>query len=241
MRLPLLEFLQQASKDIIDDIPFGIHSTWNKPIPHPDVPNGGIFLAFRTKDKHFWHFYPRIDGFISLDPAKLISDKRTIFNWLKCKESDFLKPDELSPVEFDKHIFSVLEQAVSNLMAFFEKQKTAKNIKQKMSKLLQNIHHALTQADLSQNETIDEEAKERVLKVITTVNYRSYERDIKGIWENFKNHKNVSLLVNGLDEYFVESDQYAELEDEQNIRPVEIIQRKDIKLICYQWFKPEVK
>ena len=241
MRLPLLEFLQQASKDIIDDIPFGIHSTWNKPIPHPDVPNGGIFLAFRTKDKHFWHFYPRIDGFISLDPAKLISDKRTIFNWLKCKESDFLKPDELSPVEFDKHIFYVLEQAVGNLMAFFEKQKTAKNIKQKMSKLLQNIHHALTQADLSQNETIDEEAKERVLKVITTVNYRSYERDIKGIWENFKNHKNVSLLVNGLDEYFVESDQYAELEDEQNIRPVEIIQRKDIKLICYQWFKPEVK
>ena len=42
-----------------------------------------------------------------------------------------------------------------------------------------------------------------------------------------------------LDEYFVDTDQYEELEDEKDIRPVEIIQQKDIKLICYQWFKPD--
>ncbi|MCC5600891.1 hypothetical protein LC586_17105 [Nostoc sp. CHAB 5714] len=239
MRLPLLEFLQQASKELIDDIPFGIHSTWNKPIPHPNVPDGGIFFAFRVQDKHFWHFYPRIDNAISLDPNRLISDKRTIFNWLKCQSSDFPKPDELPPVEFDNRIFPVLERAIGNLFTSFQQQQTAKGIKPQMSKLLQNIHHALTQPDLFQSEPIDEETKERVLKVITTVNSRSYERDIKAVWENFKQHKNINLLIFELDEYFVDTDQYEELADDQDIRPIEIIQQKDIKLICYEWFKPD--
>jgi superfamily II DNA or RNA helicase len=241
MRLPLLEFLQQASKELIDDIPFGIHSTWNKPIPHPNVPDGGIFFAFRVQDKHFWHFYPRIDNAISLDPNRLISDKRTIFNWLKCQSSDFPKPDELPPVQFDNRIFSVLERAIGNLLNSFQQQQTAKGIKPQMPKLLQSIHHALTQPDLFQSEPIDEEAKERVLKVITTVNSRSYERDIKAVWENFKQHKNVSLLISELDEYFVDTDQYEELADDQDIRPVDIIQQKDIKLICYEWFKPDTR
>lgn len=241
MRLPLLEFLQQASKELIEDIPFGIHSTWNKPVPHPDTPDGGIFFAFRVNDKHFWHFYPRIQGAISLDPSRLISDKRTIFNWLKCQASDFPNPEHLAPVPFDNQIFSVLDRAVGNLLISFQKQQTAKGIKQQMSKLLQSIYHALTQPDLFQNEPIpiDEEAKERVLKVIATVNYRSYERDVKAFWEAFKTHKNVSLLISELDEYFVDTDQYEELADEQDIRPIEIIQQKDIKLICYQWFKPD--
>lgn len=39
-----------------------------------------------------------------------------------------------------------------------------------------------------------------------------------------------------LDEYFVDTDQYADMEEEQDMRPVEIIQQKDIQLICYQWF-----
>ena len=150
MRLPLLEFLQQASKEIIDDIPFGIHSTSNKPIAHPDVPNGGIFLAFRVNDKHFWHFYPRINNTISLEATKLISDKRAIFNWLKCKELDFPNPDDLPLVEFDNEIFKVLEGAINNLMTFFQRQQTAKSIKPKMPKLLLQIYQALTQTNLLQ-------------------------------------------------------------------------------------------
>jgi len=242
MRLPLLEFLQQASKELIEDIPFGIHSTWNKPVPHPDTPDGGIFFAFRANDKHFWHFYPRIQGAISLDQSKLISDKRTIFNWLKCQASDFPNPDELLPIPFDNQIFPVLDRAVSNLLASFQKQQTATGIKPQMTKLLQSIHHAITNPEISgfsQSEVVDEQARERVLKVITTVNSRSYERDVKAIWEKFKSHKDISLLVSELDEYFVDSDQYEELTDDQDIRPIEIIEQKDIKLICYQWFKPD--
>ncbi|MEA5578686.1 SNF2-related protein [Anabaena sp. UHCC 0451] len=243
MRLPLLEFLQQASKELIEDIPFGIHSTSTKNITHPDINDGGIFFAFRTGDKNFWHFYPRIQGVISLDPSRLISDKRTIFNWLKCQESDFPNPDELLPVPFDNRIFGVLDRAVNNLLTSLQKQQTAKGFKPAMTKLLQSIYHAITNPDsipdVIQSEPIEEEVKQQVLKVITTVNYRSYERDVRKIWESFKSHKDISLLISELDNYFVESDQYEELTDDQDIRPAEIIEQKDIKLICYQWFKPD--
>jgi SpoVK/Ycf46/Vps4 family AAA+-type ATPase len=242
MRLPLLEFLQQASKELIEDIPFGIHSTSTKNITHPDINDGGIFFAFRAGDKNFWHFYPRIQGAISLDPSRLISDKRTIFNWLKCQESDFPNPDELLPVPFDNKIFAVLDRAVNNLLTSLQKQQTAKGFKPAMTKLLQSIYHAITNPDsvpdVIQSEPIEEEVKQQVLKVITTVNYRSYERDVRKIWDRFKSHKDISLLISELDNYFVESDQYEDVTDDQDIRPAEIIEAKDIKLICYQWFKP---
>lgn len=243
MRLPLLEFLQQASKEQIEDIPFGIHSTSTKNISHRDINDGGIFFAFRVNDKHFWHFYPRIQGAISLDINTLISDKRTIFNWLKCQELDFPNPDKLLAVPFDNTIFSVLDRAVNNLLTLFEKQRTAKSLKPQMTKLLLSIYHVINNYDISpgviQSEPINEEVKQQILKVITTVNYRSYERDIKKIWDKFKSHKDISLLISDLDKYFVESDQYDEMTDDQNIRPTEIIEAKDIKLICYQWFKSE--
>ncbi len=243
MRLPLLEFLQQASKEQIEDIPFGIHSTSTKNISHRDINDAGIFFAFRVNDKHFWHFYPRIQGAISLDTNKLIIDKRTIFNWLKCQELDFPNPDKLLAVPFDNTIFSVLDRAINNLLTLFEKQRTAKSLKPQMNKLLLSIYHAINNYDISpgviQSEPINEEVKQQILKVITTVNYRSYERDIKKIWDKFKSHKDISLLISDLDKYFVESDQYDEMTDDQNIRPTEIIEAKDIKLICYQWFKSE--
>lgn len=242
MRLPLLEFLQQASKDIIEYIPFGIHSTLTKTITYPHINEGGIFLAFRVGDQHLWHFYPRIQGIICLDKSRLISDRHTIFKWLKCEASHFLNPDDLPPVPFDKEIFSVLPKAVNNLLTFFQKQQTAQIIKPKMTKSLQIIHDAITNPetipDCILSEPIDEQTKEHVLKVITTVPCKSYERDVKKIWDKFKTYKNINLLISDLDEYFVNNDQYEELNDDQDIKHIEIIEEKDIKLICYQWFKP---
>ena len=149
----------------------------------------------------------------------------------------------MPPVPFDNKIFGVLDRAVNNLFTLLQKQQTAKSIKSPMTKLLQGIHHAITNPETIlnsiQNETIDEQTKERVLKVITTVNSRSYERDVKKIWEKFKTHQDVSLLVSQLDEYFTENDQYEEITDDQDIRPTEIIAQKDIKLIYYQWFGPD--
>ena len=234
MRLPLLEFFQKASQDIIEEIPFGIHSTWDKNIkyPHQDISNGGVFLAFRVNTQHFWHFYPRINGAISLDKNNLISDKRSIFNWLKCQESDFPPHNTLAPVQFDNQIFPVLEQAINNLFTSFQEQQGAKIIKLKLEKIVEKIYQVLNQCDIS---LIDQEAKERVIKVITTVPSYSYKKDMKTFWNNFLIHKNINILLTDIDKYFQENGQYSEIE----IQPIhKIIQRHDIKLICYQWFKP---
>ena len=83
MRLPLLEFIQQKTEEAVEEIPLGIHSTRYFNIPDYHVPDGGLFLAFRAKDKHFWHFYPRVDEHIITEPDRLIND---IFMLKKIKE-----------------------------------------------------------------------------------------------------------------------------------------------------------
>ena len=254
MRLPLLEFIQQKTEEAVEEIPLGIHSTRYFNIPDYHVPDGGLFLAFRAKDKHFWHFYPRVDGHIITEPDRLINDKRKIFNWLKCKESDFPSPDELPPVQFDNAIFRVLDSATSHLMSFFQKQQTGNKIKQKLTKLLQKIYQALTQSLLFEEQPLDEgassevssdvyvareEAKERILKVITTNTLRIFEKDIKLIWENFVNSKDLNLLISELDKFFIDNQLYNEIEEENKSNILEIVKREDIQLVCYQWFKPE--
>ena len=236
MRLPLLEFFKQEGEEAAQEIPLGIHSTRHVSIPEAE--QGGIFLAFRAKDKHFWHFYPRVNGAISTEPNKLIQDKRKIFNWLKCKAEDFPPPEQLLPVKFDNSIFEVLDEAVCNLMAYFKKQQTSRQLKDKLSKPLEKVHYALTQVSPRPEDPTYQEAKERVLKAIATVNLRIYERDIKGIWEKYVSSKDLNALVFSLDELFVEQDQYYEL-DQEDLKPLEMIKEEDIQLVCYQWFNPE--
>jgi superfamily II DNA or RNA helicase len=240
MRLPLLEFMQQAGQEMVEEIPLGIHSTYNFKIPDPRITEGGIFLAFKVEDNHFWHFYPKINDAISTDPAHLITDMRKIFNWLKCSASDFPPPDKLLPVQFDHTIFSVLDRATHNLLEFFKKRQTSSKLKPNLTKLLQKIEHALTQLDEIKKET-DIEERERVLKVITQGSLRIFEKDIKKIWDRVAKPQEfeVKALIAQLDEFFVDNDLYSEVEEESSEKTLKIIQEQDIQLVCYQWFKPE--
>lgn len=233
MRFPLLEFIQQVGKEAAEEIPLGIHSTRSS----KDL--NGIFLAFRARDRHFWHFYPRINGAISTDPTRLISEKRQIFKWLQCKSSDFPKPDALPPVKFDNTIFPVLNGALGNLLSDIQKKQVSGQLRPSLSKLLQKIQTALTQSDLFTTEPADTEALDRVLRTITGVNLRTYEKDIKVIWENFVESRDLSLLVEDLDELFVDQQLYDEIEEqEEDVNALEMIKAEDVQLVCYQWFKP---
>jgi superfamily II DNA or RNA helicase len=239
MRLPLLEFIQQKTAEAVEEIPLGIHSTHYFNIPDSNVPDGGLFLAFRAKDRHFWHFYPRVDGHIITEPNRLITDKRKIFNWLKCKESDFPSPDDLPPVQFDNSIFRVLDSATSHLLTYFQKQQTSSKLKPQLTKLLQKIYQALTQPNRFEYQPVDEEAKERILTVVATVHLRIFEKDIKLIWDNFVESKDLNLLIFDLDEFFIGNELYSEIEEQTESNLLEVVKREDIQLVCYQWFKPE--
>ncbi len=236
MRFPLIEFLQQVGKEAAEEIPLGIHSTrigFSKDLD-------GVFLAFRARDRHFWHFYPRINGTISTEPEQRISEKRKIFNWLRCKADDYPNPDDMQPVPFDNDIFEVLERSVHNLLQDFKRRQVIGKLKPPLSKLLQKIHYALTQLTLDAPAPEYQEVKERVLRVMTTGNLRSYERDIKPIWENYAESQDLETLVSELDEFFVEQDLYHEINEEEDLSPLEMIKAEDIQLVCYQWFKPDL-
>ncbi|MFB2895106.1 helicase-related protein [Aerosakkonemataceae cyanobacterium BLCC-F50] len=229
MRFPLLEFIQQVGQEAVEDIPLGIHSTRTDITKERD----GIFLGFRVRDKHFWHFYPRINGTICTALEKRISEKRKIFNWLKCKADHCFHSDEMQSVVFDNDIFGILEQAVDNLLQDFKRQQVSSRLKPRLPKLLQKIYHSLNLYTLEPEE---EAIKQRVLKVITTVNLRIYERDIKPFWERYVENQDLNALVSALNDLFVAQELDYEI-DEQDLTPTEIIKAEEIQLICYQWFK----
>jgi superfamily II DNA or RNA helicase len=237
MRFPLLEFLTQKSRELIEEIPMGIHSTREDGVK-------GIFLAFQAKDRSIWHFYPRINGAITTDRQSTYKDfiitneKRRIFKMIQCKESDYPNPDDLPPVEFDNAIFAVLQGAVNNLIADFQKQRSGTLLKPKLSKLMQKIYTKLTQSEPSTNDKSEMEDKERVLKIITSTSssLKTFEKEIKKFWDSFVEDKNVTNLVANLNEYFIEKEIGQDIEADEET-PLDIIKREDVQLVCYEWFK----
>jgi len=237
MRFPLLEFLTQKSKELIEEIPMGIHSTRKDGV-------NGIFLAFTAKDRSVWHFYPRINGAIITDRSSIYKDlmtteKRKIFKMIQCKESEYPHPDDLPPVEFDNAIFAVLQGAIKNLVEDFQKQQSSIRMKPSLSKLIQKVYTALTQSDLLATDESDIADKERVLRIITSINLKTFEPEIKQIWDRCFEDKNFTNLVAELDEYFIEKEIGLDLEDEEeNETTLQIIKKEDVQLVCYEWFKP---
>jgi ERCC4-related helicase len=233
MRFPLQEFMLQMGTEAAEEIPLGIHSTRTDGAKDVD----GVFIAFRARNRHFWHFYPRVNGHISTDPANLKSEKRKVFKWLQCKASDYPNPDTLPPAEFDNAIFAVLEGATQNLLQDIKRQQSSTRLRPTLSKLLQKIQTALTQTDLFTAELVETDAKDQVLRVITSAPLRSYEGDIRKVWEQFTATKDIGALVVELDELFVDQGLYHDIEEEE-VSPLEIIRAEEIQLVCYQWFKP---
>ncbi|MGE5658457.1 MAG: helicase-related protein [Actinomycetota bacterium] len=237
MRLPLLEYIQRKTAEEVEDIPLGIHSTRYFHIPHKDFADGGVFFAFKAGDNHYWHFYPRISDVISSDFTRAITDKRKIFNWIKCQESDFPPPDQLPPAQFNNMIFPVLESAVNNLMEIFKQQQAGSKIKPALTKLLNNVLQVFVQPDLFQVSP-SSDISDRIISVINTTNLNAFERDIRRMWDRFKESRNLAELAADLDEFFAENELYVGMEEDPNLKTFKMVKREDIQLICYEWFYP---
>lgn len=61
---------------------------------------------------------------------------------------------------------------------------------------------------------------------------------MKPIWEKYADNGDFYGLLSDLDELFVDQELYYQLEDEDRVSPLAMIKARDIKLVCYQWFKP---
>ena len=159
---------------------------------------------------------------------------------IQCKEADYPNPDDLPPVEFDNAIFAVLQGAVSNLIHDFQKEQSRTRIKPSMSTLMQKIQTALTQGDLLETDESDTAIKERVMKIITSTNLKTFEKEIKQIWDKYIQEQNLTTLVTYLDEYFFEKEIGLDLGDREEETTLDIIKKEDVQLVCYEWFKSSV-
>jgi superfamily II DNA or RNA helicase len=237
MRFPLLQYLQKFAKEELEDIPLGIHSTYHFNILEPNFKNGGIFLAFRAGDRHFWHCYPRINNAISTDPQNMVHSLRKIYGWIQCEETDFPPPETLPPVKFDAAVFAIFKGAVNNILKSLIKDKATAKITPKLTKYPQHIYHAITHF----NDSIKNVAAgDRILQVIKTVNLKSYNKELKNFWLEYTVTKNINQLISSLDDLFVENEYYANLEPKEGTPEMMVnnVTEKDIQLICYEWIKP---
>jgi superfamily II DNA or RNA helicase len=241
MRFPLLQYLQKFAQEQLEEIPLGIHSTYNFNIPDPNFKEGGIFFAFRAGDRHFWHCYPKLNGAITTEPDKLVHSIRKIYSWIQCEETDFPAPDDLPPTEFDASVFMSFEGAIRNILNSLQKGKATSQILPRLTKYPQNIYNALTQPSLFETSTAAEAVRDRILKVIKETNLRSYDRELKEIWNHYAQTQNIDDFIQTIDELFIENDYYSNLEPEENTKEAMLksIQRQDIQLICYEWIKPQ--
>ncbi|MGY2975690.1 helicase-related protein [Thermostichus sp. MS-CIW-37] len=233
MRFPLLEFIQQSGLQAVEEIPLGIHST------RYQAPQDGLFLAFQVKDRHFWHFYPRIGGRISVDVNHLQSDWGSIFQLLYCRPEDFPKPDDLPPAPFDGEIFEVLQPAIQNLLNLLNRSQGSSLLQPSLPQWLRRIYLVLTEVeDAIELDAVTEEARQRVLDlVIHTKSIRTYERDCKEFWKNYQKNRDVANLIHSLDELFIDEGLYKGSSSRH--RSPTFFTQEDVQLICYQWFRSD--
>ncbi len=248
MRFPLLQYFQETALDDLAAIPLGVHSTHRLTIPDPLFREGGIFFAFRAAApsganqdaRHFWHCYPRINGKISTDLQHLVSGIRSIYNWIRCDRLDFPAPDLLPPAPFDTSVFEVFEAAVDNILASLKRTQATAQIPPRLTKYPRIIFHALNQLDLEAAAPEDREVINRIVRVIETTNLRSYDRELKGFWEDFVQTKDLSHFIQNVDELFLENEYYANLLPEADSPEARLsaVTRQNIELICYEWLQP---
>jgi hypothetical protein len=89
--------------------------------------------------------------------------------------------------------------------------------------------------------TVEEEVRDRILKVIKETNLRSYDRELKAIWNQYAQSQKIDEFIQELDELFVSNEYYNHLEPDEDTSEAMLksVQRQDIKLICYEWIQPK--
>ncbi|WP_204103808.1 MULTISPECIES: helicase-related protein [Spirulina sp. CCY15215] len=238
MRFPLTEFMQRVGREQVQEIPMGIHSRRQLQIDHPDCRAGGIFLAFRAEDRHYWHFYPRVEenGSITTDPDKMIIDKRRIFSWLQCQESDFPAPETLPPARFDKSIFRIVEGATRNIIQSSKETATRQRFRPRQSKTLLEIKTFLNEpSTIEALQPEETETKERILSLIAdSSEISSYDKEIKRLWK--QNKRDGNTLIQELNELFIDNELYREIDPIGTQSILKVLTAENIQLVCYEWF-----
>jgi len=222
MKSPLMRYLQQVGMDRIRAIPRGIGSGISKTTPPPRPT--GVFFAFQSGDRHFWRLYAA-DG-------EIIQDRRRLFHYLK------MQPDEprLMPKGFE--VFDLLDKATQSVLQEINSVIRAQRVPPKLSGLNLELSTALTQSSLFDNPEGDtlQAIRERVQSVVSNVPLDAFRRDkaLKKIRDQYKQTQSQPLLIEALDEFFIENELYRDVVEPKTT--LEQIRDEELHLIAYEVF-----
>lgn len=214
MKYPLIRCLHALGEDRLREIPLGIHSGKRAAV-------NGVFIAFKARDRHFWRFYPADGG-----PAW--TEKRKLFRLIRCEESEARQMPTRKP-----DVFSVIDQAVQDLLHDLKSSETARRIKHPLKGMNLKFYTALHQPFLT-GSSIPPELLRRLSQALETVSLKSFERDpaLQALWKEFEETKDVQALAESLDAFFVENELYQEAAPSTVL---EQIKREEIQLIAYEF------
>ncbi len=214
MKYPLIQCLHALGEDRLKEIPVGIHSGKRAAV-------NGVFIAFKARDRHFWRFYP-------LDEGPAWTEKRKLFRLIRCEESEVRQMPTAKP-----DVFSVIDQAVQDLLQELKGAETARRIKQPLKGMNLKLYTALHQPSLT-NSSISPELLQRLDQALETVSLKSFEREpvLKTLWKEFEETKDVQAVAESLDAFFVENELYQEATPPTVL---EQIKKEDIQLIAYEF------
>jgi len=223
MKFPLMMYLQQMGMDSVRGIPRGIGSGMAK-----SQRPSGVFFAFQAGDRHFWRLYAN-DG-------EVISDKRRLFRYLQSP------PQEPRVMPHNFEIYDPLERATADVLKEINATVRAQHIPPKLEPINQALFTALSQSTLVEaTSTEDDPAplqalREKVQQAIQQVSLEAFKRNktLKGIRETYRAGQSQAMLIQLLDEFFIENELYRDVPTSST--PLEQIHAEDLTLIAYEVF-----
>jgi len=217
MKFPLIQYIQQLGQNIVADIPMGIHSA--KLYRARDA-RPGVFLAFKTGDRHFWRFYPT-DG---SDPETRL---HVLYSMIAC-DRDQVRLDPGPPP------YDVIERATRDILATIQTTMIQSQTSPPLTTLTQKLYHWLNSPNLWQGVSeIDSDIRSRLNAVLSQVSFKPFERDktLREIMKNFEQNNDFIKFVEEFDAYCSENGLYEQTTTDEEV--MASIKEEELQLVCY--------
>lgn len=222
MKFPLLNYIQQIGKGVVEEIPLGIHS--GKHFTARDA-RPGTFIAFSAGDRQFWRFYPD-------DGSEPETNVRTLYAMISCaREEPRVEP---GPVPY-----TLLERATQDVLRALRGEQARVRMRAALTGTAQKLYNWLNRPDLwSAHAVLDPDQLRRLNGVLESIPLRPFEQDrtLKALVKAYEANHDFVQLVSDLDSFFTGNSLYQESAVDEIT--AEAIKGEDLRLVCYERLIP---
>jgi superfamily II DNA or RNA helicase len=219
MRLPLVEALFRFGRDLIEDLPLGIHSA--KAISQAPSQAKAVFIALKVRERVVWRVYPLVAPGEAV-PAPQETSKRRIFDLIQASTET---PRAENPTAIS--IFPYLERAIQDILTESKRQERNKAFKLPLEGLAKKLHERLSDL-MAQN--LDPSTRSRLLRAIEDGQLAAFKTDAD--FKRIVELPNLADIVLEMEAFLIEN--RITVAPDPTIT-AKTIKENDITLIAYEW------